>query len=231
MLLGELPAAAGLSRARKPLALPVAVVVGQPGVEVARAKPTSARTHEAIEGSARSDAEPHQAEKANSVMGAARRLCRRSIPRRQSPSARHESGCGRRRSNERPPGRAAVHRGRCSRFCQSVPVADPDQSLKAPKATNPETRVPLGVRAVLGRAASGGKRRLWQGRAASCAQQASVEKKKHHAAHDRPYRLLLRACRNPAPLVGMCAARLMPGLAKPHPRGKTGTGFATLSGK
>ena len=171
VLLGELPGAAGLSRARKPLALPVAVVVGQPGVEVARAKPTSARTHEAIEGSARSDAEPHQAEKANSVMGAARRLCRRSIPRRQSPSARHESGCGRRRSNERPPGRAAVHRGWCSRFCQSVPVADPDQSLKAPKATNPETRVfPFGVRAVLGRAASGGKRRLWQGRAASCAE-------------------------------------------------------------
>ena len=61
--LGELPGAAGLSRARKPLALPVAVVVGQPGVEVARAKPTSARTHEAIEGSARSDAELQQTER------------------------------------------------------------------------------------------------------------------------------------------------------------------------
>ena len=35
-----------------------------------------------------------------------------------------------------------------------------------------------------------------------------------------PHGFLLRACRNPAPLVGMCAARLMPGLAKPHPRGK-----------
>jgi hypothetical protein len=48
----------------------------------------------------------------------------------------------------------------------------------------------------------------------------------------RPYRSPLRACRNPAPLVGICAARLVPGLVKPHPRGKdAGTGFAHLSGK
>ena len=128
-------------------------------------------------------------------------------------------------------GGAVGHRGWCSRFCQAVPVADPDQFLKAPKATNPETRIfPLGVRAVLGRAASGGKRRLWQGRAASCAEQASVEEEHpHHTT--RTYRLPLRACRNPAPLVGICAARLVPGLVKPHPRGKdAGTGFANLSG-
>ena len=45
----------------------------------------------------------------------------------------------------------------------------------------------------------------------------------------KPYRLLLRACRNPAPLVGMCAARLMPGLAKPHPKGKTRARGSRLS--
>jgi len=45
----------------------------------------------------------------------------------------------------------------------------------------------------------------------------------------RPYRLPLRACRNPAPLVGMCAARLVPGLAKPHPRGKTRARGSRLS--
>jgi hypothetical protein len=38
-------------------------------------------------------------------------------------------------------GGEAGHRGWCSSFCQAVPVADPDQSLKAPKTTNPETRV------------------------------------------------------------------------------------------
>jgi hypothetical protein len=90
---------------------------------------------------------------------------------------------------------------------------------------------PLGVRAVLGRAASGSKRRLRQGRAASCAEQASI-KEKHPLHSARPYRSPLRACRNPAPLVSICAARLVPGLAKPHPRGKdAGTGFANLSGK
>ena len=42
----------------------------------------------------------------------------------------------------------------------------------------------------------------------------------------------LRACRNSAPLVGICAARLVPGLVKTAPEEKdAGTGFANLSGK
>ena len=46
--------------------------------------------------------------------------------------------------------------------------------------------------------------------------------KKSTALHTQgPYRLPLRACRNPAPLVDICAARLVPGLVKPHPREKT----------
>ena len=59
VLLGKLPGAAGLSRARKPPAVPVAVVVGQPGVEVALCrrtgghcaqadKPPNPRTYEEI---------------------------------------------------------------------------------------------------------------------------------------------------------------------------------------
>jgi len=111
-------------------------------------------------------------------------------------------------------------------------VADPDQSLKAPKATNPETRIfPLGVRAVLGRAASGGKRRLWQGWAASCAEQASVEGK-HPATHHQT--LSLAAPRLPQPGPARRHVRRPPG-ARPSqtaPEGEdAGTGFATLSGK
>ena len=111
-------------------------------------------------------------------------------------------------------------------------MSDPDQSLKAPKATNPETRIfPLGVRAVLGRAASGGKRRLWQGQAASCAEQASVEKK-HHAAHHQTSRL--PALRLPQPGPARRHVRRPPD-ARPSqtaPEGEdAGTGFATLSGK
>ena len=43
----------------------------------------------------------------------------------------------------------------------------------------------------------------------------------HCATQEEPHCLPLRACRNPASLVGICAARLVPGLVKPHPRGKT----------
>src|SRR6516164_2106801 len=119
-----------------------------------------------------------------------------------------------------------------SAFCQAVLVADPDQSLKAPKATNPETRIfPVGVRAVLGRAVSGGKRRLWQGRAASCAEQASVEKK-YPATHHQT--LSLAAPRVPQPDPARRHLRRPPD-ARPSqtaPEGKdAGTGFANLSGK
>jgi len=129
-------------------------------------------------------------------------------------------------------GRAAGHRGWCSRFCQAVPVADLDQSLKAPKATNPETRIfPLGVRAVLGRAVSGGKRRLRQGRAASCAEQASVEKK-YPATHHQI--LSLAAPRLPQPDPARRHLRRPPD-ARPSQtapeRKDAGIGFANLSGK
>jgi hypothetical protein len=47
------------------------------------------------------------------------------------------------------------------RFCQAVPVADRISLSKHQRPRNPETRIfPLGLRAVLGRAASSGKRRL-----------------------------------------------------------------------
>ena len=57
--------------------------------------------------------------------------------------------------------------------------------------------------------------------------------KKSTAQHTQgPYRLPLRACRNPASLVDICAPRLVPGLVKPHPRGKTrAQGSRNLSGK
>ena len=120
VLLDELPGAAGLSRARKPPAVHVAVVVGQPGVEVALCRRTGGHC-------AQADKRPNPRTyerifrprvctlNCNRQKGqfCPRRLapsCRRSIPRRQSPSARHEPECGRRRSNERPPGGAAGHR-------------------------------------------------------------------------------------------------------------------------
>ena len=106
-------------------------------------------------------------------------------------------------------------------------MADPDQPSHNTKGHEPGVRVfPLGVRAVLGRAASGDKRRLSQSRAASCAEQVNVEEK--HTT--RPYRLPLRAWRNSAPLVGICTARLLPGLVKPHPRGKTRAQGSRISG-
>ena len=214
---------------------PLAVPVAEPGVEVALCRRTrghcapSRQAHEPT--NRRRDpplhpaAEPHQAERP--ICRALAPSCRRSMPWQQSPSARHEPDVAGDSLTSDRQGGAAGHRGWFRGFSQAVPVADPDQSLKAPKATNPQTRIfPLGVRAVLGRAAGGGKRRLWQGRAASCAEQASV-KEEHPATHHRPYHSPLRACRNPAPLVGICAA----GLVKPHPRGRdAGTGFANLSG-
>jgi hypothetical protein len=80
---------------------------------------------------------------------------------------------------------------------------------------------PLGVRAVLGRAASGSKCRLTQGQAAPRAELSQRRRKAPRYTPGGPHRLPLRACRNSAPLVGICAARLVPGLVKPHPRGKT----------
>ena len=154
-----------------PLAVLVAVVVGQPGVEVALCRRTGGHC-------AQADTRPNprtyegifrprvwtlncNRQKGQFCPGRRAPSCRRSVPRRQSPSARHEPGCGRRRSNERPPGRAAGHRGCCLRFCQAVPVADRISLSKHQRPRNPETRIfPLGLRAVLGRAASSGKRRL-----------------------------------------------------------------------
>jgi len=119
VLLGELPGAAGLSRARKPLAVPVAVVVGQPGVEVALCRRTGGhcaqadkrpnpRTYEGIFRPRVCTLNCNRL-KGQFCPGRLAPSCRRSVPRRQSPSARHEPGCGRRRSYERPTGGAAGH--------------------------------------------------------------------------------------------------------------------------
>ena len=119
VLLGKLPGAAGLSRARKPPAVPVAVVVGQPGVEVALCrrtgghcaqadKPPNPRTYEEIFRPRVCTLNCNR-QKGQFCPGRRAPSCRRSVPRRQSPSARHEPGCGRRRSYERPPGGAAGH--------------------------------------------------------------------------------------------------------------------------
>ena len=93
--------------------------------------------------------------------------------------------------------------------------------LKAPKATNTASASFPSAACVLGRAASRSKCRLRQGRAASRAEPSQCRKKSAALHTGGSHRLPLRACRNSAPLVGICAARLVPGLVKPHPRGKT----------
>jgi len=127
---------------------------------------------------------------------------------------------------------AAGRRAWYSAFCQAISVADPDQPSHSTKGHEPGVRVfPLGVRAVLGRAASGSKCRLRQGRAASRAEPSQCRKKSTALHTGGSHRLPLRACRNSAPLVGICAARLVPGLVKPHPRGQTRAQGSRISGK
>ena len=101
------------------------------------------------------------------------------------------------------------------------------------KHQRPRTRCPRlspRLRAVLGRAASRSKCRLRQGRAASRAEPSQCRKKSAALHTGGSHRLPLRACRNSAPLVGICASRLVPGLVKPHPRGKTRAQGSRISG-
>ena len=102
------------------------------------------------------------------------------------------------------------------------------------KHQRPRTRCPvfpLGVRAVLGRAASGSKCRLTQGQAAPRAELSQRRRKAPRYTPGGPHRFPLRAWRNSAPLVGICTARLLPGLVKPHPRGQTRAQGSRISGK
>ena len=222
---------------QRSLAVLVVIVVGESGVEMALCRGSGghcAPSRQAAEPTSLerdpgrgSDAEPRQ-RKGQFCPGRLAPSSRRSIPPRQSPFARHEPVCDRRRSDERPPGRTAGGRGWCPRFSRRslCPIQISLSKHQRPRALRPASspRCACGFR-------PGGercKRRLWQGQAASCAEQSSVEKST--TLHTiRPHGFLLRACRNPAPLVGMCAARLMPGLAKPHPRGKTRARGSRLS--
>jgi len=131
VLLDELPGAAGLSRARKPPAVHVAVVVGQPGVEVALCRRTGGHC-------AQADKRPNPRTyerifrprvctlNCNRQKGqfCPRRLapsCRRSIPRRQSPSAgigRNVAGDGLMSDHQAGrPGTEAGVRGAARRSC------------------------------------------------------------------------------------------------------------------
>ena len=177
-----------------------------------------------------SDAEPRQ-RKGQFCPGRLAPSSRRSIPPRQNPFARHEPGCDRRRSDERPPGRTAGGRGWCPRFSRRslCPIQISLSKHQRPRALRPASspRCACGFR-------PGGercKRRLWQGQAASCAEQSSVEKK-HHAAHYQTSRL--PAPRLPQPGPARRHVRRPPD-ARPSqtaPEGEdAGTGFATLSGK
>jgi hypothetical protein len=86
--------------------------------------------------------------------------------------------------------------------------------LTADTPANPGARVSLlGLRAVLGRAERGGER-----------------VGPRHARHARPQASCAWLCVAPVPLRAFHAARPMPGLGKPHPRGKdAGAGPADLS--
>ena len=146
VLLGKLPGAAGLSRARKPPAVPVAVVVGQPGVEVALCRRTGGHC-------AQADKRPNP----RTYEGIFRprvctlncnRLKGQFCPGRLAPSCRRSVRGGR----AHPPGMSrdvggdglmSDHQaGRPgTRLLFEVlpggPCGRPDQSLKAPKATKP----------------------------------------------------------------------------------------------
>ena len=85
-----------------------------------------------------SDAEPRQ-RKGQFCPGRLAPSSRRSIPPRQSPFARHEPVCDRRRSDERPPGRTAGGRGWCPRFSRRslCPIQISLSKHQRPRALRP----------------------------------------------------------------------------------------------
>ena len=177
-----------------------------------------------------SDAEPRQ-RKGQFCPGRLAPSSRRSIPPRQSPFARHEPVCDRRRSDERPPGRTAGGRGWCPRFSRRslCPIQISLSKHQRPRALRPASspRCACGFR-------PGGERRQTptMARPGRVMRRAIQCREEHHAAHHQTSRL--PAPRLPQPGPARRHVRRPPD-ARPSqtaPEGEdAGTGFATLSGK
>jgi hypothetical protein len=181
----------------------------------------------------RPDAEPHPGRRANAVPRASRCLVdvdQSRHRRAHRPGGTRSADGSQFRSDHH--GRAAGRRAWYFAFCQAVSVADPDQPLKAPKATN---TVSASFPSACVRFRPGGERQQMPttARPSRVMRRAKSVPKKGTALHIPKGPI---ACRSaPAATRPRSSTFAPPAWCRPRqtaPEAKdTGTGFANLSGK